>query len=412
MIIEHVNNDCLAEIFMYVPAWERPKIALVCKKWKRVLDDYSWFNVKKLEFTHWEYDEYPHFLKGNYPTIDGQFNFLQSLLYKCGRYLRELDLSVYDHCNIVPVINEYCPNLEKLQIRIRVYDHVILTNAFTNLSKLKVLKIIFHGCLTGACLFVPQAIIKSLLNVADTLTDLNLSNWAIAMIEIAHFTEEMTNVISQLKVLRQFVMTGLDCHETLYDYVHNSKTIRTICDDSGLIGNKIDDMMPFENIEVLDISDWLITDDGVYMIANTMKQLHRLHVACSWLTDAGIVACTKMNNLKFLDFCGFNSTTDSSIKLLKNKTHLKLPCSNEISDESAIKVLENSPEMIRYSIGNTGITHKLIEKAAEISRNRKRQLIIWVTLERDMSNTQVEYEYLTVDYVEKEKQENENHIFY
>ncbi|XP_044016573.1 uncharacterized protein LOC122858021 isoform X2 [Aphidius gifuensis] len=192
-IIERVNDDCLTEIFMHVPACERPKIALVCKKWKRVLD-YSWFNVKKLELTHWEYDENPHFLERNYPRINGQFKFLKSLLYKCGRYLRELDLSVYTRCNILPVINEYCPNLIKLRIRIGDIDDAILDNAFSHLSKLKVLKIIFHGCFDDEHRKVPTTLINSLLNVADTLTDLNIANWAAALCKKAFFPAEMTSV--------------------------------------------------------------------------------------------------------------------------------------------------------------------------------------------------------------------------
>ncbi|KAF7993555.1 hypothetical protein HCN44_010150 [Aphidius gifuensis] len=92
--IDFINDDCLVEIFMYLPACERPKIALVCKKWKKALD-YSWSNVNKLELTHWEYNECPSYLK-EYPTIDGQFNFLSFLLTKCGRYLTELDLTAHD----------------------------------------------------------------------------------------------------------------------------------------------------------------------------------------------------------------------------------------------------------------------------------------------------------------------------
>ncbi|XP_044009855.1 F-box protein SKIP2-like [Aphidius gifuensis] len=402
MIMERVNDDCLAEIFMYVPAYERQQIALVCEKWKRALDN-AWFNVKKIELTHWEYDEYPNFLKKNYPTIDRQFNFLKSLLYKCGRYLRELDLSVYPKCNILPIINEYCPNLEKLGIRIDNIDDIddaILSNAFTNLSKLKVLKIIFHRCLCGVDSLVPTTLINSLLNVADTLTDLSMLNWPEAMQleeENAHFPEEMTSVISQLKALKKFVVAGLEYHKSLYDYVQNSKKIQNFFGNATYIRGKMDNKKElFKNIEELDIMCWPINDDGIYHIANTMKHLRILHASCDSLTDAGIVACTKMNNLKCLDFFGSNNTTDSSIILLKNFIKLNLPHSNKITDESVIKVLENSPEMQILVVVNTSITHKFIEKAEEISRNRKRQLKIWVS--RDMPVTQVQYEYLTITH--------------
>ncbi|XP_044014746.1 uncharacterized protein LOC122856912 isoform X2 [Aphidius gifuensis] len=55
IIIDLVNDDCLSEIFMYVPICERPKIAQVCKKWNRVVCSYC-FKVKTLVLSHWEYD--------------------------------------------------------------------------------------------------------------------------------------------------------------------------------------------------------------------------------------------------------------------------------------------------------------------------------------------------------------------
>ncbi|XP_044014141.1 uncharacterized protein LOC122856531 [Aphidius gifuensis] len=379
MIIERVNDDCLGEIFMYVPACERPKIALVCKKWKRVLE-YSWFNVKKLELTHWQYDEYPHFLKRKYPTIDGQFTFLKSLLYKCGRYLTELDLSVYAHCNILPVISEYCQNLVKLRIRIGNIDDAILDNAFSHLSKLKVLKIILHRCFRKANPAVPTTLINSLLNVADTLTDLNISNWPALLLQMAHFPEEMTSVISQLKALRKLGMAGIQCPKSMCDCLENSKTIKTNSDHACYVKSNIDVRALLNRIEELDIRGWNISDDCIFTIANTMKRLHTLVVSCDSLTDTSIVTCTKINNLKYLEFDGFNDAIDSSIKLLKNLTHLKLPFNNKITDELAIKVLENSPGMICYCVRNT------------------------VTLDHD----QTEYEYLDIEYMKKQEHPRTN----
>ncbi|XP_044001693.1 uncharacterized protein LOC122847900 [Aphidius gifuensis] len=193
LTIERVNDDCLAEIFMYLPACERPKIALVCKQWKRVLDYYSWFNVKKLELTYWRYHKDSNFLTKNYPTIDRQFSFLKSLLNKCGRYLTKLDLTAYNHCNIVPVINESCPNLVELRIRIEYIDDAILDNAFTRLLKLKVLKIIFQ-CFKTRDTLIPFTLINSFLNVADTLTELNLSNWTECLEDYTNFPRAMTRV--------------------------------------------------------------------------------------------------------------------------------------------------------------------------------------------------------------------------
>lgn len=135
-------------------------------------------------------------LKRNYPTIDGQFRFLKSLLYKCGHYLKDLDLSAYLHCNILPIIDEYCPNLVKLRIRIDYHHISMLTDAFSNLSNLQVLTIIFDNCFNTVFPVIPITLINSLRHVADTLTYLSLSNWTSSLIENVSFPEEITNVCS------------------------------------------------------------------------------------------------------------------------------------------------------------------------------------------------------------------------
>ncbi|XP_044006026.1 uncharacterized protein LOC122851042 [Aphidius gifuensis] len=169
--IDFVNDDCLAKIFTYLSVCERSKIALVCKKWKQAFD-YSWQNVKKLELIHWEYNECPSYLK-KYPEIYGQVQFLRLLLEKCGRYLTELDLSAHGYDDIVPVVNESCLNLVKLRLRFKNVEPPL--NAFSRLSKLKVLKIIFQHVDNKN--YIPDTLIDSLRNVAGTLTELTLSNW-------------------------------------------------------------------------------------------------------------------------------------------------------------------------------------------------------------------------------------------
>ncbi|XP_044004089.1 uncharacterized protein LOC122849453 [Aphidius gifuensis] len=171
--IDCVNDDCLAEIFMYVPAWERPKIAVVCQKWNRVLD-YSWGRVKKLQLTHWERAEYPNCLK-KFTTPDGKLSFLNSLLNKCGRYLTQLDLTAYGHSDIVSVINEYCPNLVELRLRFTYDNHRLYWKSFSRLSKLKVLTVIFQNHLKHHAKL--NELVHALESLADTLTDLTLFNW-------------------------------------------------------------------------------------------------------------------------------------------------------------------------------------------------------------------------------------------
>lgn len=165
----------------------------VCQKWKKALD-YSWWNVKKLELTHWEYDEYPTYLK-NVPTPDGKFSFLKSLFYKCGRFLTQLDLSAYGYSDIVPVINEYCQNLVKLRLRfINDDNQLVKHDAFSHLSNLKTLTVIFQPLKDRSNLF---NLIIALRFLANTLTDLILYNWEDDKPGIYHEIDDLPdNIIS------------------------------------------------------------------------------------------------------------------------------------------------------------------------------------------------------------------------
>ncbi|XP_044013234.1 uncharacterized protein LOC122855733 isoform X2 [Aphidius gifuensis] len=230
-IIDSVNDDCLAEIFMYVPVFERPKIALVCQKWNRVLD-YSWGNVKKLELTHWEYNEDANCLK-KYPTPDGKLSFLKSLLNKCGRYLRQLDLTAYGHSDIVRVINKYCPNLVKLRLRFTSdNDEIVVYDAFSRLSKLKVLAVIFQYHEKHQSKL--HYLITALLPLANTLTDLTLFNWKAD--DVSCSTNSTPNIpclfpgitiwmLRRLKALKRFEFTGIEMFPQLEEYLRDSHTL-------------------------------------------------------------------------------------------------------------------------------------------------------------------------------------------
>ncbi|XP_044010432.1 uncharacterized protein LOC122854084 [Aphidius gifuensis] len=287
IIIDLVNDDCLAEIFTYIPACERPKIALVCQKWKKVLD-YSWGDVKKLQLTHWERAEYPNCLK-KYPTPDGQLSFLKSLIYKCGRFLTQLDLTAYGYSNIVPVINEYCPNLEKLRLRL-IYDEddIINREGFSRLSKLKVLTVIFQYMRYETML---DCIINALLPLANTLTDLTLFNWK-GDSPCEHtgpcvFSGATIYVLSRMKALKRFEFGGIQTFPDLEEYLKNNCTLECSYYDRSLNKNFIKANQL--SITTLNLKEYKVSDDSLYTIANTMKQLTKLKINWERITNDGVV---------------------------------------------------------------------------------------------------------------------------
>ncbi|XP_044015340.1 uncharacterized protein LOC122857303 [Aphidius gifuensis] len=386
LILDPVSDYTLAEVFPYVPICERPKLALVCKHWKKVLDD-SWFKVKKLELIYWRYDEYPNCL-AKYSTSDGGYSFLKSLLIKCGRYLTTLDLTAYDNCNIVPVINGLCPNLVTLRLRLTNMDKAILANSFTRLSKLKSLTIIFQNIKTFL-VFPTVALFNSLRNVANTLTDLNLLNWLDELQGIPVFTAAINDVIRDLKALKKLEVAGLGFSADIYNYLAANgilysghtvhlKKILSVSD-------------PFINIKILKMEQCPIYDDTLYTIANTFKHLEVLHINSNLVTDNGVVALSKINNLQNLFFNGVTNITDYSVKLLKNLIKLGLPSSNKITDDSVLTVIENSSKMDVLSVIGANVTIELVKKAAAISRKREIRFILCIEFMPDLQKYESPY---------------------
>ncbi|KAF7996843.1 hypothetical protein HCN44_002489 [Aphidius gifuensis] len=365
-VIERVNNDCLAQIFTHIPPFERPKVAQVCKKWKEALP-YSWSNnVQKLEYLYWKYD------RDETEQTNKKSRCLKRLINQCGRYLTELDIIGYGNSNIMPLIKKTCPQIVSLRLRFANVKNVHFKNAFSNMSSLQSLKIIFQ-CNSS----IPTELINSLIDVADTLNHLAFFNW-----RITRRNEEIpnifTSVLSQLNALEYFDLFGYlnDVNRPLfYAAPMNADVFHQ------------DDLIPlryegrFGEAEYInDTDNDGVTDDFLINVANNFRKLETLKIWGFQVTDIGIIALTHKKSLRQLrirfEDDSFNYyITDSSVQFFKNMTYLDVRmCS--VTNYSIIKVIENSPELKILRVAFTKVTHELVKKAAELTRNRKNGIIL------------------------------------
>ncbi|XP_044006098.1 uncharacterized protein LOC122851115 [Aphidius gifuensis] len=370
--IDSLADRLLAKILMYVPSRERPKLTLVCEQWKRVVmmfrDDDSWFDVKKLELIYWRYDKYL--------TSDGGYDFVKSQINRCGRYLTKLDLTAYGDSEIMLFIKNSCPNLVTLRLRFTEMKEIILANSFTCLPKLKLLTIIFQS-MKPLPLLPIIVLINSLRNVADTLIQLSLLYWIDDLRDIPDFTAVIDDVLHDLNALKTLELAGVKVSDNVINYLKNNKILYV--NHTTHLLQYLSTFKTFTDIKILRISDCKITNDTLYSIANTFQNLETLEIYSTWVTDDGVLALSKMNNLQILNFHGqCNYITDSSIILLKNLIKLGLPSSKKITDDSVITVLKNSPKMSVLDVYGTNVTAELVKKAAEISRSRKQRLIFCI----------------------------------
>lgn len=110
-------------------------IIKVCKKWQRPSEQLSWSNVKSLSTLSITHER----LGQDYHTED----HIEAVLSKCGQYLQHLTLDCNFDSSIMPIVIKYCRNLTSIYINFhRTYEDDFI-NAFTNMKKLKSIKMVY-----------------------------------------------------------------------------------------------------------------------------------------------------------------------------------------------------------------------------------------------------------------------------
>ncbi|XP_044003962.1 uncharacterized protein LOC122849334 [Aphidius gifuensis] len=139
-LINSLDNDSLAQIFMLLPISERITMDQVCLKWKEACQ-LAWHDIKKYKCTN--------AIVRSYEKCILTQSYVEKILFNCGIYLKELILSKICNSTIMPIIAEYCKNLTTLEFEIDVWKDSSYTDrfveAFTHLKQLKVVKIHISG---------------------------------------------------------------------------------------------------------------------------------------------------------------------------------------------------------------------------------------------------------------------------
>lgn len=210
----------------------------------------------------------------------------------------------------------------------------------------------------------------------------------------------LSQVLPQLKTLKSIETAGILIDPDLGMHLEHFG-ISVISHDSQWLNDNFRRTFLYENVTNMTLEHYQATNDCLYTIANCLKQLQGLATNCERVTDSGIVAISKLNNLHYLKLSGSSQITDSSIKLLKNLKLICLPYSSKITDVSVIKVLKNSPQMTDFYLFESAITFEFIKKVAEIAKNRK--ILLRMGLSYTPGLQQYESQYLRLVLVNSSK---------
>ncbi|XP_044001429.1 F-box/LRR-repeat protein 2-like isoform X1 [Aphidius gifuensis] len=139
VVINSLDNDSLAKIFMLLPIPERIEMEKVCTKWKEACQ-LAWYDIKKYKCESSIGRSYDNRLLTQL--------YLEKILSRCGNYLKELFLSNVCDSSIMPFIGDHCKNLTTLECKFD--DNFVIDNAdhfvqaFTQLDKLKCIQMLLN----------------------------------------------------------------------------------------------------------------------------------------------------------------------------------------------------------------------------------------------------------------------------
>ncbi|KAF7994431.1 hypothetical protein HCN44_003903 [Aphidius gifuensis] len=130
-LINYLTDECLAEIFSYLPPHEILQMKNVCKIWKEA-SDLAWPNVTRYIV------KYP---RNNFADKPLSVDTLKQVLKNCGIYLKRLELVSVCDSRIMPTIEKYCVNLERLVLLFKKFDSADFGGCFDLMVNLKYIKI-------------------------------------------------------------------------------------------------------------------------------------------------------------------------------------------------------------------------------------------------------------------------------
>ncbi|XP_044001943.1 F-box/LRR-repeat protein 2-like [Aphidius gifuensis] len=378
-LINSLDNDSLAQIFILLPVSERITMDDVCSKWKEACQ-LAWHDIKKYKCSD-------AIVRGYEKCILTQ-SYVEKILFKCRIYLKELILSRICDSSIMPVIAEYCKNLTTLEFEIVVQKEGNADRfgeAFTQLKQLKVVKIYINK----SCEFQFQ-ILNSLpkdineihlffgLNNSPGGSGINLEELSVltysckndpetpSLFSLREFTNlqsltirshEISHIIQEISKKTSLVYLDLERCTTkdeifTFDQLSNLEHLnlkdaffwdRRLDIPSNLLG---DILNTCKNLKHLDPPD-LDADLAEIKINNCVNLRNLVYLNIRWrASDALIENIIKYcNNLKFINID--NLTSESIIKLtkLENLNYLKFGYSNDINDEVMVAVSNNCKKL-------------------------------------------------------------------
>ncbi|XP_044001480.1 uncharacterized protein LOC122847715 [Aphidius gifuensis] len=138
VVINSLDYDSLAKIIMLLPIPERIDMEKVCTKWKEACQ-LAWYDIK--EYSCKSSCKCKSSIGRCYDNRLLRQSYDKEILLRCGKYLKVLSLSEIFDSKIMTFVGDHCKNLTSLEFVLDVNNADHIVQAFTQLDKLKCIKI-------------------------------------------------------------------------------------------------------------------------------------------------------------------------------------------------------------------------------------------------------------------------------
>lgn len=301
----------------------QPKLETICQDWVNDFVDSGFTTYKFCDYT----------FQGHRTNPDD----LKYMIYLGGRNLTELSICGYPNSQIMPLIKSNCKKLEDLYLKFEVMESKDFEDVFSNMSHLKILTIDWQ-CKDPT---LPMTLVKSIEQVRETLTKFTISCES-----------------------KQFHPFGLP-----------DSSIEKFSQANEALMTTVENM---KNLECLTIS-WAygVTDEFLIKLFDNAKNLKYLCISGSRITDKGIIALDKLNQLESFSLDAIQSKkynkliTDESIQRLFSRTINNFDISNciHVTNSSVIELFNHLPNLRVLHVENTQVNLDGIKEIAKLKKS-------------------------------------------
>ncbi|XP_043509918.1 F-box/LRR-repeat protein 15-like [Frieseomelitta varia] len=329
--IHKLNDDCLMYIFSHLPVIDRIRIEKVCKRWKALIKK-SWYNVKRLDLQD---SMWGSLADRNRRGIS--FYMLHKILFRCGSYLNEVDLS------FVP----YRLHYNTLQ-HFEAYRTPITGRCLLHLPTDRIEEVVLDCCQYLEEYFVLEAIKKLQRMKAFTINRCKCISG-----NLFRFLGTHCKNLETLKI----------CQIPSTSYFQSTDTFHIAL---------------LSNLKALTVSEnKIITDEFLFSLVTTCHNLTYLDISrCYGISNYGMTAITTVPSLEVLIMNDMPRVT--KVHLSEASNFKRIECRNsQFMDSVIINLIKFAPQLRVLDLSESpSITTRTLEEAARITASRTNSIIL------------------------------------